>query len=352
MDSYVAPPVLNFDFIYSKRGKHLLARNVVYNDGPDFCCEQINDNEDYSFTNPCQDIRTLSSRENFMQIQSQKMMESVNEDKTNINDAAHYFLQQCDLNSLKTLVENYDFDILNELPNALQFAIYYNFQSTGFEIVKYLLDIGFDPNIDNGWCLKYTFSSIHNNGTCLIDLLIKHGASLIIDNFSVSQYIVDGIINDVDCIQYLDQLFDAGLSVNYENYCLIKYACGRGKVNVVQYLINHGSDINIDDGYCLHVACHCGLSSVVKILLENDAIITDSIINCALVSDISCIKLLLEFGAKINTIDCSLTEKQKEMYDLLSSQGIDGELITAVITNNYRLANNYMLERNMPYISY
>jgi len=116
-------------------------------------------------------------------------------------------------------------------------------------------------------------------------------------------------------------------------------ASSKGKIDVVQLLLEKGANPNICDGVgdsALLYAISKGDDSIVKLLLDNGADVNvisqfgyTPLILASTLSHFNIVKLLLEYGANVNLIDAdektalddALSSKSPEIINLLREHG-------------------------------
>ncbi len=77
--------------------------------------------------------------------------------------------------------------------------------------------------------------------------------------------LVDG---DLGTVQYFIEKKGYSVDTFYQRSLLFT-AANHGRMNIVQYLVEHGANVNINDGEVLNAANWCGYMSIVKYLVDH-----------------------------------------------------------------------------------
>lgn len=146
-----------------------------------------------------------------------------------------------------------------------------------------------------------------------------------------------------NAVAVMKKLMDFGLNINEpaNGDSLLKAACFDGNMDMIQFLIEHGADVNgINNGEPLSVAARRGYADIVRYLIDRGANVNgnnifsdgsggESVLMYAIKGgQLECVKMLVEHGADINykyngenAIDVAKAFPSDNVYKYLSSIG-------------------------------
>ncbi|CAF4065249.1 unnamed protein product [Rotaria sordida] len=150
-------------------------------------------------------------------------------------------------------------------------------------IIRYLIQSGANVNLTSEHGTSPFLAICQHNNVILARLLIRHGARYDVE--TKNRY--DGKINSLiiaaesGSFDIVRLLVEIGLDVNYKiegtgetaGRTPLFHACAKGFQDIVEYLIDHGADVNAteDSGLsCLHIAAAMGHADIVRILCEHN----------------------------------------------------------------------------------
>jgi ankyrin repeat protein len=170
----------------------------------------------------------------------------------------------------------------------------------GFDkIVKHLIDAGANVRDNDGLVLQ---CPIQNGHTDVVELLLKAGA-LVIEKGDVS-FLGDAVhFNHLDIVKLLFK-YRPDLNVNPPGKDILTWAVNNGNLEMCEFLVQKGANVNADEGKPLHVALQNKNCTIAAFLVRNGANcrIEDDIAICiaAHLGNLQLVKLLVEKGANIN----------------------------------------------------
>ncbi|CAF1008766.1 unnamed protein product [Rotaria sp. Silwood1] len=172
-----------------------------------------------------------------------------------------------------------DLHIENQTP--LLIACMRNHES----IIRYLIESGgANVNVTSERGSSPFLAICQHNNVELARLLIRHGAKHDVEAKNLYDGKINGLIVAAESGSFdiLRLLVDAGLDVNYKiagkgetaGRTPLFCACAKGFQDIVEYLIDHGADVNGTESSglsCLHIAAAMGHADTVRILCEHGA---------------------------------------------------------------------------------
>lgn len=186
------------------------------------------------------------------------------------------------------------------------------------EKVKLLVSYGIDiakiiNNCTNNYILSLNFIS---TAEYLIQVIIENPPEVPYDGKILADILSIILRKGTLKIESLQHIMRTDLCLNIDNNRLYLNACSNNKnFEIVSYFINESlCDINTDNGRALVAALGNGASAIVKLLLDNDIIITDIAIKSAVNHYPEFLPLLYQYGAPIDRIKDLLIETFYE-YD-------------------------------------
>ncbi|WP_400254945.1 ankyrin repeat domain-containing protein [Spiroplasma endosymbiont of Cleonymus obscurus] len=162
------------------------------------------------------------------------------------------------------------------IPNG--FPLHYAVDNAYFEIAKFFIDNGANPNIEDigGTPLQIAIANFNNNIE-IVKLLIEKGADVNIKNDNGDSLLDIAVKNDkIEVVKLL--LNHSNIDVNIKNdyiKSIFFYSAKNGHINSLKLLIEKGADVNIknDNGdSLLDIAVKNDKIEVVKLLLNHSNI--------------------------------------------------------------------------------
>ena len=129
------------------------------------------------------------------------------------------------------------------------------------DIVKYLVEIGFDLNSATGSMASYTASE--NGYLDIIKFFAEIGADLHTGNEPVLR--VAGQKGHSDIVKFL---VERGANIHVDREYPLTLAIEKGNLDLVKFLVEHGANYHNDGDFPLRLANHYGRKDIVK-YLEN-----------------------------------------------------------------------------------
>lgn len=197
-----------------------------------------------------------------------------------------------DVNSIKNFdIEEdiYDYDDSDyECQEEFRTALSYAAENGYFDIVKYLVDKGADINF--GSCNK-TSLMYGAKYFDIVKYLVDHGAKALVNEINGRWKNAIFFTSGPDTRRVVEYLLDHGLDIELEdgdNRTLLSRASSEGRVDLVRILIDHGANINVEfeEGKPL-------LTGLVEIIGETDEWMT-------YFSLMEVLKVLIEAGAEVD----------------------------------------------------
>lgn len=130
------------------------------------------------------------------------------------------------------------------------------------ETVRLLLEKGANVHANNDEALRIASG---NDDAEIIRLLLDNGANINVFN---GNELIWAIANNH--VKFAKILIQNGLEINFRDGPL-KIAVQHKRKEMVQFLLDHGADVNIDNGIALLVAIHDDNLPMVKLLVQNGA---------------------------------------------------------------------------------
>lgn len=259
--------------------------------------------------------------------------------------------------------------MIDDLSGALCISADYGY----FELVKHLIELGVDITPNNFEALsnsaffghfdifKYLFESskIYYFNDCLPLIF-----STLNGHNDISIYLIEKGVNpnNMDALKNIIENNDLELLKFFEtngaklnNPVYLSFACKKGHINIVEYLIDSGLDINYDNEYALIQACVGNHLEVVKLLVEKGSRLkNDDILSFTCFSNsVEVLKYLIKLGIKVNVkrnialIDSAI-EGHFEILKLLVENGADvnaenDKAIKVASTSGHYIIVEYLL---------
>ena len=196
------------------------------------------------------------------------------------------------------------------------------------------------------------FNLIENDYIYDNDYIIEVALINNLQIFTNRFYIIDELILaktyklfDIDTFKYL-----INNGANIHNKKIIKIACDKGNLPIVELLINHGANITVDNNYCLMTVVHFGYVEIFKLLINFGADIAAQNNRCIRIAIdngyYEMVKVLIDLGADIHatnsnnvdSIQLACCNNNLSVIKLLINNGAN---ILANNNNCIRLACTY-----------
>ncbi|AGF85096.1 repeat protein [Moumouvirus goulette] len=214
--------------------------------------------------------------------------------------------------------------------NILFYSILYNstltdHQNIIYDLIKLFIEKGFDVTSNNNLAIKLASKSPFK----ILNLIIENGADVTVDN----NFPIRNCLNH-DCYKKFLLLIKNGADPYVNNYYVLKKSIG--SLDIIQYYIELGVDINIDDGICLRRSIFDGHFKTIKFLLKNGADVTllnnYDILLVIQSRNINILNILVDSGldlsrinsfceSKINKSDA--LQKWRNTFLFLINEGVD-----------------------------
>jgi ankyrin repeat protein len=112
-------------------------------------------------------------------------------------------------------------------------------------------------------------------------------------------------------IESVKRLIENGFDIHTENELMLRIAVGKGRVEIVKFLLEHGADARVNSS-TLASACYFRETAIVKLLLEYGADVhanNDEALKmtcfAGMNNTVEIVKLLLEYGANVHSMNQS-----------------------------------------------
>ncbi|AKI80336.1 putative ankyrin repeat protein [Acanthamoeba polyphaga mimivirus] len=237
-------------------------------------------------------------------------------DVLQVNGYFTHCVQKNKLNAIQYLYENNLMNLENK-SQLFKIAVVHG----NIDVLKLIIDYGIDVSLNDHFaitvCTRY-ISGAKN----IIQLLIDNGADVTSNNNLPIKF---AILNGTISKSILDLLINNGADIHADEYFCAKYAAKYCHFFALNYIINLGIDVNMENGILL------------KNILSD---IPDKYDECAY----SCLKILLENGADISFLDkkCTLNvcrnSNTRNILILLLDYGLDISFI-----NKYQVKDSSKL---------
>ncbi len=173
-----------------------------------------------------------------------------------------------------TGIENYEGGLLNTACN-----------SNSLEIVKLLLAKGADVNLKgHGDYTPLMYAAESAKTTEIMELLIEKGADInpiAQDGVNALIKAIFGVLSDSGSIDAVKLLIEKGMDVNYaieaenaKGFTALMFAVRWGKIDVIEYLISVGADVNVKDSEGvtpLSIAEEEKFTEIINLLIKSGA---------------------------------------------------------------------------------
>ncbi|KAL7677270.1 hypothetical protein ACOME3_003507 [Neoechinorhynchus agilis] len=204
---------------------------------------------------------------------------------------------------------------------------------------------GADPNLPNERGSTPFLAICQHNNLEMAKLLIEHGARYDVETFNLYGGKINCLIVAAESgsFEVLKLLVERGLDPNYEiqgtgetsGRTPLFCACAKGYLDIVQYLVDHGADVNSTERSglsCIHIATTMGHIDIVRYLVEKGADVNQS---------------FSIDGQQANALELANAQNRQDIVELLraygaknlSSGGPDENGIEKPSTTSARLAN-------------
>ena len=162
----------------------------------------------------------------------------------------------------------------NVMINACNSILHLAAANGKLEIVRELLQQGAHPDTRNAdWGVTPLHTAAFQGHGPIVDLLIMKGADVQIKSRTSGRFPLDEGIGHIDCCHLL---LKAGCQVNYvggHGWTPLIEACSAGDEDLVHLLLNAKADPNLGNGKWKPVACALPFPKVLKLLLNNKALV-------------------------------------------------------------------------------
>ena len=182
--------------------------------------------------------------------------------------------------------DTYNYNSEYESENALISATQNNY----FEVVKFLLSKGANPNVlkeeNNNEIVPVSFLAVRNNNIDILQVITSN------PEWKYQGCLIYACVkNKVDIIRFLLPKVE-NINHRFSKISPLQGACLVGSVPIINILLDtHQIDWNFEDGYSLFCACNStkvhkhksisedGYPDIVQLLLENGSLCSDTIQN-------------------------------------------------------------------------
>jgi len=177
------------------------------------------------------------------------------------------------------------------------------------ELVRELLAAGVPTNAKPTWLnYRYEFTPLNyavtNNDIALVKLLLQHSASVGDAHSESAMLYVRSTEMARLLLRHGADIHAVQMHGKYQGVNALNFACGRGDVKVVAFLLEQGLDPN-EGGPITEAALH-GSIETVRLLLKHGAKVgpkspgADALYYAVAQSQFDCAKLILRYGAAVN----------------------------------------------------
>lgn len=232
-------------------------------------------------------------------------------------------------------------DISSRNYEAFLSATMNNYEDVSF----LLLEKGSDVNTKNGQALCY---AVENKNLNLLKYFIEKGGILREENYLLPIASKNG---DIEMMQFL---IDNGFDVNFDNNQSLIMGCIEGHFEVVKFLVENGADIHARNDESICYACYSGNPEIVKYLLNKGVNIKkyDALTECCFEGHFEIVKILVNYGLNIhidnekplNSAVCGLNY---DIVEYLLSNG--AEIKKYILENSIDIKNYYITKLLVKY---
>ncbi|KAJ7595613.1 ankyrin repeat-containing protein [Mycena floridula] len=206
-------------------------------------------------------------------------------------------------------------------------ALYEASEAGHLEIVKFILEHGVDVNAKGGYWDCALGAAAHLGNIEVVEYLLNHGADP-----NAPDYILFHALNGG--LEIVEMLIAKGANLQVQGDAALLGASSNGNLDIVKLLIKKG--VSPKNGQIFHRACYCGHLEVVQFLVENGANVNvlSGHWGTALLAAIDgnekeVVEFLIQSGADVNAtggkpstpLQLAIQTGHKDIEDILHSHG-------------------------------
>lgn len=251
----------------------------------------------------------------------QNLMKELREESLSVNAAINYSCYTGNLHVLKSLINEFDYDITYEDNLLLKISA----TSHKYNIINFLLENGANVCAGNNIAIKVMSMSYPE----MINRLIDYGANIHVDNEYPLRCSAWG-----QCYDNMKLLLEHGANIHADDDFVLRICCYYGDYEIIKFLLERGANVHANNDYPLMITTRLHSCKYIKLLLESGATVNAEILGYAICdpqrSSAEIVKLLLDYCNDIGALNnhtITLDKETEKIVELVASRGISLEKI-------------------------